>query len=58
MEKLLGDIIEDVAKKLKIDKLRDELERLTGLNCNCNNRKERLNQIHRQLKVLIGSEEE
>ena len=53
-EKLLGDVVEDVAKKLNIDRLRDSIERLTRKQCNCGKRKEQLNNLHRQLKKLIG----
>lgn len=55
-EKLLGDHIEDIAKALKIDKIRDEYERLTKQKCNCGGRKTRLNQLHLQFRALTGSE--
>lgn len=56
MSKLLGDHVEDLAKKLKIDKIRDEYERLTKKKCNCGGRKERLNQLHLQFRALTGSD--
>lgn len=53
-EKLLGDMVEDLAKKLKIDKIRDEYERLFNTKCNCASRKRRLNELHRQFRALTG----
>ena len=56
MKKLLGDAVEDIAKALRIDKIRDEYERLTKKKCNCGGRKARLNQLHLQFRALTGSD--
>lgn len=55
-EKLLGDYVEDAAKALRLDKIRNEYERLTKQKCNCNGRKARLNQLHLQFRALTGSD--
>lgn len=49
-EKLLGDEVEDVLHKLGADKLAKLYEELTGNDCGCKKRKEKLNTIHKKLK--------
>ena len=52
--KLLGDRIEEVAKKLKFDRLMLLIEKTTGEKCNCTSRRDRLNTLHRQVRDLLG----
>ena len=55
-EKLLGDMVEDLAKKLKLDRLAILIEKTTGEKCNCASRRDRLNALHRQWKDLTGQD--
>ena len=55
-QKLLGDHIEDVAKKLKLDRLMLLIEKTTGEKCNCASRRDRLNALHQQWKDLTGKD--
>ena len=55
-EKLLGDHVEDLAKKLQIDKVVARIEQLTKQKCNCGNRKAKLNAMHVKFKQMTGQE--
>lgn len=49
-EKLLGDHIEDFLKTIGADKLAEAYEDITGSDCGCDKRKEKLNKLHKRLK--------
>lgn len=53
MEKLLGDATEQALKKLGADKIAKYYERTTGRPCNCANRKQVLNNLHRAAQRMI-----
>jgi hypothetical protein len=50
-QKLLGDVTAEMLKKIGAEKLAKAYERLTGKPCNCANRRNALNNIHR---AVIG----
>jgi hypothetical protein len=50
-QKLLGDVTAEMLKKVGAEKLAKAYERLTGRPCNCANRRNALNNIHR---IVIG----
>jgi len=56
-DKLLGDQFADLATKMKADQLMAKISRLTGKPCNCKGRQRKLNELHQQLKTLLGSQE-
>lgn len=45
---LLGDRIEANLKKIRADKAARLIKRATGKDCGCKNRKEKINQTHRE----------
>ena len=49
-EKLAGDELEEILKKLGADKLAEAYEEVTGKDCGCSKRKEWLNNLHRRIK--------
>ena len=49
-EKLAGDELEEILKKLGADKLAEAYEEVTGKDCGCSKRKEWMNKKHQQLK--------
>lgn len=50
-DKLLGDMTAEMLKKVGAEKLTKAYERITGKPCNCANRRNMLNNIHR---AVIG----
>lgn len=46
--KLLGDLTEETLRKLRADRVARAYTRITGKPCNCKQRKETLNAIHRK----------
>lgn len=52
-EKLLGDYVEDIAKRLHLDKAAKRLEQVTKKPCNCSQRKVNLNELHKRLRRRI-----
>lgn len=46
--KLLGDLTEETLRKLRADRVAKAYTRITGKPCNCKQRKETLNEIHRK----------
>lgn len=53
-QKLLGDLTEETLKKMGADKLVKFYERTTGKPCNCANRKQVLNNLHRAAQRAIA----
>lgn len=53
-EKLLGDIVENALKKAGAKKLARATQRVTGKPCGCGKRKQRLNNLHKNLKNKIN----
>jgi hypothetical protein len=53
-QKLLGDLTEETLKKMGADKLVKFYERTTGRPCNCANRKQVLNNLHRAAQRLVA----
>lgn len=49
-DKLLGDEVEALIKKIGADKLAEAYEEATNKDCGCEKRKEWLNNIHRKWK--------
>ena len=49
-EKLIGDEVEDLLKKIGADKLAKAYEEITDRDCGCNKRKEWLNNLHQKIK--------
>jgi hypothetical protein len=49
-EQLLGDLIEEQLKKLKVDKVVDAISKVTKKPCGCGKRKQQLNRLHQKLK--------
>lgn len=47
-EKLLGDLTEETLRKLRADRVTRAYTRITGKPCNCKQRKEKLNELHRK----------
>ncbi len=45
-EKLLGDEVEEILKKIGADKLAEAFEEATDSDCGCDKRKEWLNKLH------------
>ena len=52
--KLLGDHIEDAIKATKIDLLQKAIAKMLKHKCNCEGRKQKLNELHKKLKELLG----
>lgn len=48
-QKLLGDKVEEIIKKMHGDKLAKAYEKVTGRPCGCQKRKEALNNLHRKI---------
>jgi hypothetical protein len=46
--KQLGDLTEETLRKLRADRVARAYTRITGKPCNCKQRKEKLNEIHRK----------
>ena len=53
-EKLIGDQLQEVLKKAQIDRLMGQIEKLTGVKCNCAGRQQKLNQMHARLKRMLS----
>ena len=49
-DKLAGDELEEILKKLGADKLQEAYEEATGKDCGCSKRKEWLNNLHKRIK--------
>ena len=49
-EKLAGDITESMLRAIRADRVAKAMARITGKPCNCNQRKMRLNALHRKLR--------
>lgn len=49
-EKLLGDRVEELAKKLYLDKVAQGIEKITKRPCKCQQRKVNLNELHKRLR--------
>lgn len=47
-KKLMGDRIEEIFKAMRADKAAVMIERATGKPCNCGQRKEKLNNMHKE----------
>lgn len=52
-EKFLGDHVEDLAKKLGMDRAAKRIEQITKKPCNCGQRKLNLNELHKRLRKRI-----
>lgn len=52
-ENLLGDNVEEILKQLGADKIAKAFEEITGHDCGCKKRRERLNSIHKWWKDLF-----
>jgi hypothetical protein len=48
-KKLLGDRIEQVLHAVRADKVAAAVSKLTNTPCNCNQRKDRINELHLEL---------
>lgn len=55
-EKLLGDRVEEIAKKLFLDKVARGVERATKKPCKCQQRKTDLNELHKRLRKRLKNE--
>ena len=51
-EKLLGDQIEDVLKKVHADKVAKVFEQVTKRDCGCKKRKKFLNKMHKRMQAM------
>ena len=49
-EKLLGDIVEQALEKVGGKRVARAVEKVTGKPCGCGKRKQRLNNLHRNIK--------
>ena len=49
-DKLIGDMTEDMLRAVRIDRVAKLVSRVTGKPCNCNQRKMKLNDLHRKLR--------
>ena len=47
-KKLMGDRIEEIFKAMRADKAATMIERATGKPCNCGQRKEKINELHKE----------
>lgn len=47
-KKLMGDRIEEIFKAMRADKAAAMIERATGKPCNCGQRKEKINELHKE----------
>jgi hypothetical protein len=56
MSELLGDKVEQMLDTPLVNKIKNEIERLTGQPCNCGNLKARINRLHERFKKLTGQE--
>ena len=56
MSELLGDKIEQILDTPLINKIKAEIEKLSGQPCNCGGRKARLNRLHKRFKQLTGAD--
>ena len=51
-EEGLGDQVERIIKKAKLDKVAEKIEKITKKPCGCQKRKEQLNQLGKFLREL------
>jgi len=51
-DKLLGDVTEEVLHKLKADRVAAAYTKITKKPCNCGNRKNKLNELHRKWRAV------
>ena len=51
-EKLLGDQVEKILKKVNADKAAKVYERVTKRDCGCKKRKEFLNKMHKHMQQM------
>jgi len=51
-EKLIGDLTAETLRKLRADRVARAYTRITGKPCNCGQRKEKLNELHRKWRAM------
>jgi hypothetical protein len=57
-EKLAGDVTENMLRAVRADRVAKAMARITGKPCNCNQRKMRLNALHRKLREAKARREQ
>lgn len=53
-QKLLGDKVEELAKKLLLDKAAEKYQQITKKPCKCQQRKQSLNELHSRLRKRLS----
>ncbi len=51
-DKLIGDLTAETLRKLRVDRVARAYTRITGKPCNCVQRKEKLNELHRKWRAM------